>query len=103
MYIPLSQGNTVTEDVTPPLRAEMPSEITFFLLLPLKKGRQMIKICRPFYCSPFVSVHFDINNFRLIGVLQCLLAHKAERIRAVGKIKLLLAGTLALIQQVMLL
>ena len=37
MYIPLSQGNTVTEDVTPPLRAEMLSEITFFLLLPLKK------------------------------------------------------------------
>ena len=99
MYIPLSQGNTVTEDVTPPLRAEMPSEITFFLLLPLKKRTAETS------CSVvlFISVHFDINNFRLIGVLQCLLAHKAERIRAVGKIKLLLAGTLALIQQVMLL
>ena len=81
----------------------MPSEITFFLLLPLRKGRQNFLHSVVLFCSPFVSVHFDINNFRLIGVLQCLLAHKAERIRAVGKIKLLLADTLALIQQVMLL
>ena len=82
----------------------MPSEITFFLLLPLKKRTaEFLHSVVLFIACPFVSVHFDINNFRLIGVLQCLLAHKAERIRAVGKIKLLLADTLALIQQVMLL